>query len=259
MKCKNCGKEVSHNYCPHCGQSAKVNKISWKNFVSDITESVLQVNHGFFFTVKQLFVRPGSALHAYLAGKRQSFVKPITHAFALSTLYFLLARLTDNVTFLDDFIAGWGRLAEAAELAEDSAKAISYEFQLGILAWFAKHYAYSILLLLPVYAFASYLAFLKVGLNYLEHLVINAYITGQQAIFYCIFALLGMIIGQGDLVVNLTLITSLAYSFFVFYQMFAKTCGLSFFVRYLGVYVIAILMQVMLMMLIFALGGAIFM
>lgn len=240
MNCKNCDHIVEGNFCANCGQNAKVRGINATNFLQELSESVFQVNKGFFFTIKDLFVRPGECLIGYLEGKRQNVVKPITHAFALSTIYFLLSQLTDGVTFLDDFITGW----ETADFAGLTSAEVHAQ-QLGIFNWFAKHYSYTVLLMLPLYSLTSYLSFRKSGLNYLEHMVINAYIIGQQAIFYSLFALVGVLIGQGDLVVNVTLSVSLVYAFYVYYQLFAKDAGRWFALRYFCLYFLSITIQML--------------
>lgn len=238
MNCKNCDHIVKENYCEICGQNAKVKRINVSNFLHDLSESVFQINRGFFFTIKELFMRPRASLTGYLEGKRQNIVKPITHAFALSTIFFLLSQLTDGVTFLDDFIVGW----ENGELSKTTSAEI-HARQLAIFDWFARHYSYTILLMLPLYSLTSFLSFRKCGYNYLEHVVINAYLIGQQAIFYSIFSLVGGLINSPDFVINLSLVTSLVYAFYVYSQLFAKHTGKWFTLRYLCLYFLSITIQ----------------
>ncbi|MCB0631023.1 MAG: DUF3667 domain-containing protein, partial [Lewinella sp.] len=66
MNCKNCNQTAGGNFCAHCGQSTKVDKINLPNFLRELSEGVFQINRGFFFTLKELFVRPGYSIRAYL-------------------------------------------------------------------------------------------------------------------------------------------------------------------------------------------------
>jgi len=78
------------------------------------------------------------------------------------------------------------------------------------------NYAYVILILLPFYALASRIAFRKLGYNYLEHFVINAYVVGQQAIIYSAFMLLLLLPISEDVAAQIILISSISYAFFAF-------------------------------------------
>lgn len=211
MNCKNCNREVHGNFCSHCGQSSKIKRINLSNFLSEVSASLFQVNKGFFFTQRELFVRPGKSLEEFLNGKRKNHFKPIAYALTLSTLYFLIVQLTQQNTWMDDAITGW--MNAATEI--DSTLKVP---KMGL--WLAKNYAYSTLLLLPVFSLASYLSFFPFKKNYLEHIVVNAYITGHQALLYSIFALIGTIV-EFDLLESLPLLVAVAYTFWVFWQLFS--------------------------------------
>jgi hypothetical protein len=90
-----------------------------------------------------------------------------------------------------------------------------------IATWFSKNYAYSTLLLLPVFSLASYLSFFKFGKNYLEHLLVNSYITGQQAIFYSLFAIGGTFVNS-ELFEIIPLMVSISYTLWVYWQFFSE-------------------------------------
>jgi hypothetical protein len=213
MNCKNCDQIVDGNFCTHCGQSTKVAKINFTNFLGEFSDSVFQVNKGLLYSMKALFVRPGDSIREYLTGKRKNHFKPIAYAFTLSTIYFLVTKFTGSNTFINDVIAGWSSYPGTIEKASKP---------LVILNWFAENYAYTVLILLPLYALASYLAFLKTGFNYLEHFVLNAYIIGQQAIFYALTSILNFVIGYNETLTLVTLLLSIFYAFIVFWQFFSK-------------------------------------
>ena len=72
----------------------------------------------------------------------------------------------------------------------------------------------------PVLSQKSPRVFFNYRKTYLEHIVINAYITGQQAIFYTVFVLAGAVI-DSEVVEGLSLLLVVSYAFWVFWQLFS--------------------------------------
>ncbi|WP_258097635.1 DUF3667 domain-containing protein [Marinoscillum pacificum] len=175
MNCKNCDEVVTGKFCSNCGQSAKISRINWRNFINQVTESVFLVNKGFFYTLFKLFTKPGQSIRNYLDGKRKGFYQPIAYVLVLSTFYFLLSQLSDKNTLLTNILSGF-----FFDEAKNDTRIVSY------LSWVSDHHAYITLLLIPVFSLASFVAFIGHQVNYLEHLVLNAYVTGQQAIIYAL-------------------------------------------------------------------------
>ncbi len=220
MKCKNCDSELIGNFCSNCGQTKKVSKITWPFFLAEISDNIFQINRGLFYTLKELFVRPGQTIRFFIEGKRKNYFKPIAYAFTLSTLFFIIARHFESGTFISDAISGYSAAANDFEEGSRTAK-IDGKI-LPKLNWFADNYAVTVLLLLPIFSLASYISFLKAGWNYLEHFVINAYITGQQAIIYSISALLTPLFTDNDTLITITLYISMIYNVVVFWQFFKE-------------------------------------
>ncbi|WP_075351023.1 DUF3667 domain-containing protein [Algoriphagus marinus] len=208
MDCKNCGSSVTGNYCSNCGQASKVTKINLPNFLNELSESIFQVNRGFFHTIWALFFRPGNTIREFLDGKRKNYYKPIPFVLVLSTVYFLISQLAEQNTLIEDVISGFFayKATEGSELPAS-------------LQWFSANYAYTTLLLIPIFSLASQLAFFGFRRNYLEHIVLNAYITGQQAVLYSIFISLEIFI-TSDILEVIPLFLSITYAFWVFWQFF---------------------------------------
>lgn len=217
MNCKNCGKPAEGNFCSHCGQSRQVSRINFSNFIHELSSTVFQIERGLFFTIWEMIVRPGISLKNYLQGKRKPYFKPFAFLLTLSTVYFLIAELTDQSTWLGDFYTGWMSGASDFNQENNAEK---------VLAWFVNNYRFSTLFLLPVYSFASFLSFRNFGYNYLEHIVINCYITGQQSLFYT-FCILGEAFFRNEIFERLTIIFSIGYTIWVFWFLFnqAKPAG----------------------------------
>jgi len=229
MKCKNCDHIVEGNYCTFCGQSIRVDKVTFPNLLSELSESVFQVNRGLLFTIKELFIRPGKNIREYLNGKRKNHFKPIAYALALSTIYFLLSQIIGGETFLNDLLEG------AAQAGKDNKTTSPV---IIAFTWFADNYAITMLLLLPLFALASYLAFEGSGFNYLEHFVLNSYIIGQQAIIYAIISMLGLIVDNNDIIAMTSLGFSMLYALIVFWQFFIKPRRISVIFRFLLTYIL---------------------
>lgn len=244
MNCKNCGHIVDGNFCSHCGQSSKVSRINFPNFIAEVSEGIFQVNKGFFYTLKELFTRPGNSIKEFLDGKRKNHFKPIAYVLTLSTLYFLITQIIDQNTWIDDLISGWLLGATGEDTGPQVPK---------ILLWLAKNYGYSTLLLLPVFSLASYLSFRKFGKNYLEHIVIKSYVAGQQAIFYTLFAILGTLI-KSDLMQVIPLLIAVSYTCWVFWQLFSGENLVITILRSLITYILYLLFSLVLLFAIMGIG-----
>lgn len=213
MLCKNCGGNVDGKYCSHCGQNSNVSRINLPNFLNELSDSVFQVNRGLFFTIKELSMRPGHSIKEFIMGKRKNHFKPIAYALTLSTVYFILSQLVDKNTFLSDLVFG---------LSAGTEEVMVSDHFVSTLNWLASNYSYTTLLLIPVYALASKLAFIGNGYNYLEHVVPNSFIVGHQAIIYSIFLIPSLFIPEIYYVELLALSLSIIYAFWVFRQFFSE-------------------------------------
>lgn len=213
MTCKNCNKNFDGNFCNNCGQKSNVQKINFTYLVDEISNSVLQVNRGILFTIKELFVRPGNSIREFLEGKRKQHFKPLAFVLLVSTIYVLLTYFTGTKTFLGNALTG---VSDAI-----SSRGQELSTSIKILNWLANNYAYSTLLLLPIFSLASYLSFKKVQYNYFEHLILNFYITGQQIVIYIIFTFLYYAFNSDSYFLQgLPFILSILFTFLTFIQFF---------------------------------------
>ena len=163
-------------------------------------------------------------------------MKPFAYLLLLSTVYYLVALLLGQNTWIDDAVTGWmnGAIEESndAEVPE-------------VATWLSKNYAYFILFLIPVFSLASFLTFKGFGKNYFEHLVINTYITGHQSIIYTSFILLGYVLSN-DLTEMLYSFAAIIYTFWVFWQLFSDGSRILNVLRTLSTYVIYIILTMVL-------------
>jgi hypothetical protein len=52
--------------------------------------------------------------------------------------------------------------------------------------WIGTHYAIVALMQLPIYTIGTFIAFRKWGYNFVEHLVLNTFLTGQRLILFIV-------------------------------------------------------------------------
>lgn len=94
MHCLNCQTPIVSNYCPACGQSVRVGRITGREIYKGILESVGNVDRGFLYTLVSLLRNPVALTRDYLSGKRVRHQKPMTFFLIITTAQVLLTRFT---------------------------------------------------------------------------------------------------------------------------------------------------------------------
>jgi len=163
--CKNCQQHFKGHFCNNCGQPASTHKINFHFLWHDIQHGFFHFDNGLFYTARQLFTRPGHSIREFIEGKRVRHFKPISLVVLLATVYGLLS-ITFHINVLSDIkITGLGPGDINAQQIKE---------------WIDSHYAMVSLLTLPFYALASFIVFRKQGYNFMELLVLNAFLSGQR-------------------------------------------------------------------------------
>jgi hypothetical protein len=163
--CNNCGTALIDSYCHHCGQKAEVQKLNFHYLWHDFQHGILHVDKGILYTLKQLFTRPGHSIREFLQGKRVKHFKPFSMVIILAGTFGFLY----HYWHVDVFKA-----MEKTVMEADANRMVALN------NWISKHYALISILSIPIYALGTFLAFRKQGYNFTEHLVINAFLTGQR-------------------------------------------------------------------------------
>jgi hypothetical protein len=88
--CKNCSTIFTGNYCNNCGQDAITNRITWSYLAHLLPHALFHVDGGIFYTLKELFVRPGPSIREYFEGKRTYHFNPFMYMIITGGLYILL-------------------------------------------------------------------------------------------------------------------------------------------------------------------------
>ena len=217
--CVDCGRVADvpgQAFCPACGQPTQAHRIDWHFLGHELEHSVLHMDRGILYSLKNLMLRPGRFIRDYLEGRRARHVKPFLLIMILAALIVLMSKYV-----LDGDLTGAKLLASAADGAAAKGDQIgAREARMGaaINEWMSRHFAASTIMLLPLEAAMFRLAFGRVGrLNYPEWLVVTAFLTAQTFVLW----LLTMPLHAGRTgLAAWVLLPSFAYGVFTLVQLF---------------------------------------
>ncbi|MEQ1732751.1 MAG: DUF3667 domain-containing protein [Bacteroidia bacterium] len=230
ITCKNCNHNYKGHFCNNCGQSAETHEINAHFLLHDIQHGILHFDKGIFYTLKQLFTRPGHTIREFIDGKRIRHFKPLTMILVLAAIY----------SFLFSFMG----LSEKATFARETKSVVAI--------WVREHYSASQLLMLPLFSFASFLAFKKTAYNYFQHIILNSYIIAQGLIINIVL-LPVLYFDQNSeksnyltIIKLLGLLTMIVWTYFQFFKGFSATYKithslLSIFISIIGIFLCAII------------------
>ncbi|WP_449465827.1 DUF3667 domain-containing protein [Stenotrophomonas humi] len=202
-RCINCERAVTgaaQKFCPDCGQPTPAHRIDWHFLGHELEHSVLHMDRGILYSLKQLMLHPGQLLRDYIEGRRGNQVKPLLLITVMSAVVVLLNRLVVGTGMMD--INGGVDPAGALNASAES-KAVMAAFMAAsrsVTDWINAHFAAFTLMLLPMEASVKWLVFRRYGkLNYPEWLVITALLTVQVFVIWSVLILLQRWIPQTQL------------------------------------------------------------
>jgi hypothetical protein len=88
--CANCGIELHGAHCHDCGQPVKGMIRPLSSMLSDVADTIFNIDSRIFRTLFPLYFRPGYLTNEYFAGRRVRYVTPFRLYFFLSVAAFLL-------------------------------------------------------------------------------------------------------------------------------------------------------------------------
>jgi len=206
--CLNCNQPLLDKYCHNCGQKSSTHRYSLKHFIEhDIIHGIWHVDKGLFFTIKELFVRPGHSVREYIQGKRVRF--------------FNFVSLIILVVAVGGFLAHYSHIKLSELMPRDSEKLTNS------MEKFATDYPKIVVILtIPIYAFGSFMWFRKSKLNFTEHLVLNSYKSAAELIIGTLFTILTIFYTDLKVLAYLywvvIVIGSFIYPTIFYYQFFSK-------------------------------------
>lgn len=207
VKCLNCHEILQSKFCPNCGQSIKTHRFSLKLFFKEVfINGVFQIDKGFFYTFKELFIRPGHSIRAYVDGSRVNHFNYFTFIVLLITIGHLLTGAL-HIELIDAthyFSQDQSLLKRFGEITREYPKLFTF-------------------LKIPFLSVVSMVIFRKARLHYTEHLVLNIYKLSAEIIIAIFFTLLSMIFTEKYTYVFPALVAGLSvlYSIWFYYQYFS--------------------------------------
>ena len=162
--CKNCDSVITGNFCANCGQAAKPERID-KHYIAHELFHLFHFEKGFFYTVKELMLRPGDSIKEFINSDRSKHMKPVTFLILTSLLYTLIAHLLKA----DEINNG------AAKLGFGSSGTTNILRLQGV----QEHYGYANIIISGFIAVSVQLIFKKYKYTFFETIVLICFIQGQ--------------------------------------------------------------------------------
>lgn len=198
-RCRNCNQHLLLNqkFCHECGQRTDTHRINFHYFLHELPHNIFHVDGGIIFTLKELFTRPGHTIREYLDGKRQPHFKPVMLVLIMGSVCALIQYLLKDKSqakIADQKIFQGNLKGSGLSKYVDFEGLFSYFKQ--IVEWLSSHFAFTVLLMLPIAAFGFFLGFRKYKLNYPEWLVVMLFLAGQSLAVYVFFIFINRFIGN---------------------------------------------------------------
>lgn len=188
--CINCDRTAGgpdQKYCPNCGQPTPVHRIDWHFLSHELEHSVLHMDRGILYSLKQLMLQPGKLLRDYIEGRRGNQVKPLLLITMMAAAVVLLNRLIAGGSMMDGGASE--ALAAAPALPAEMVRLMAAYGAVG--AWVDSHFAAFTLMLLPIEALVFWQVFRRYSkLNYPEWLVMITLLTVQTFVIWSVLVLL---------------------------------------------------------------------
>ncbi len=226
--CFNCNHtlQAESKYCPQCGREQSLKRINGKYIVSEVG-SVLNFEKGFFYTIKELLLRPGKTVQEFINRDRKRIVKPIIFLIICSLVYTLaeknwhfekrFVKLTttesvesteksdeekvaeldteSNATFPEKPLEKPD--AETTFTIDDGGISMGFNQNDGqtttgfLIKWIQSNFGYANILMAGFISLWIKLFFRKYGYNYFEIIILMCFVMGMTTLIYTFFGIIG--------------------------------------------------------------------
>lgn len=183
--------------------------MDWKWLGHELVHGVFHVDHGIFFTIKELFTRPRLAIRDYLEGKRKRYFPPVTLLVVASAAMITMESWTSNVAHRLS-----GPIPEHSDPKQHD-NAIEQVLE-GHMNWV-------LLSMIPIHGLGSWLFLRGYGHNFVEHAIINTFL-GAQAVLILLPAIMVSQAGRTTGVVSIVIVSFLmqGYRLWAFVQIYRE-------------------------------------
>lgn len=217
-RCRNCRQHLllHQRFCHQCGQKTDTHRIDFHFLVHEVQHGIFHVDSGILFTLRELFKRPGHSIREYIEGKRKPHFPPFTLVVILGSVCALIQYFFKKESEVKNGLTATQDSANSSlQKYVDFEGLVNYFRQ--VIDWFSGHFAFTVLLILPVAALGFFLGFRKYRVNYPEWLVILLFLAGQSLAAYVVFILINQFFGNHNgwfFLVSWSLVTFSLIQFF---------------------------------------------
>jgi hypothetical protein len=226
MDCINCGRALESNFCPDCGQRARVKRISFKEGWFDFWSRVYGFDGMFPRTLRDLTIHPGHVARKFIAGNRISYYGPVGYFFLMITVCLLIFSIM-NLDFVEYAKGMQSRfpVQGSSKLSRDLMQFVSDN--LKIFAFMT----------IPFQALsAKFVFFRKSNYNFIEHSVLPFYAMGH---IYWLVILLGIILKvTGVSLAGFSIVITMLYFGYAYSGFIDGKSKTASFLRGLGTYLL---------------------
>ena len=205
-RCLNCGTEFKGKFCPECGQSADTGRFTMRFIIENLLAAFLSKDGGIWFTLKNLFTRPGAMIVDILNGKRKKYFSPFPMLLCSLTLYVLIlsvsgsredSRELENQLQKIEVEGTYDIDAEATDVDKDTeinltTKKLLSSILVRAVSFYNNHYTLLYMLTLPFFVTAARSCYGKANrkrYNRAEYVVAIVYELVMVVLYRCIVSL----------------------------------------------------------------------
>ena len=182
MNCKNCDSNLRTDfaYCPTCGARVVQKRLTFKSLAADVYERVFNIDNTIFRTIRDLTLRPGRVINAYVTGIRRKYMNPLNYLglaiFISGALFFVMRKFAMDKINFDVF--GTGMTNAASVKIMDAVMEYS---------------SFVFLLYIPIIGCSGYLTLNRQNYNLPEYMVASSYALAHISILTFLPSLLIML------------------------------------------------------------------
>jgi len=150
-------------------------RITLKGIGSSVPDVFFDIEHGLFYSIKMLIIKPGDTIRLFFEGDRARHYKPLKFVLFLGGLY---AFLFISFSIHANGMGVYEEMFKETATGRVSGKAIDL--------FTAQWTSLLMLIQFPLIALVTWLVFRKRKYYYGEHFVANAYFIGEVSLFQII-------------------------------------------------------------------------
>jgi hypothetical protein len=187
MECKNCYAELDGRYCRNCGQKSDVQRVTFGFLFAELARILTEADKGIFLLIKELAYRPGLVAKEYLAGRRSKYYNPLSFLVIVSAISAYITHETGYYAALSINSTQYEMpplQREASEIMVNNGKLLS------------------LILIVPVRSFFTWLFFRKKGYKLAENMVLHAFLAGEINLLIIFVSVPVFLIAPHDVNIN---------------------------------------------------------